>query len=287
MRRSGRSHSLLLRALLAIACAGALSKCHAAGEGAAASRIVLENGGFRAEVAPGLGGRVSFYAAAGGSNALWFAEAAVPMDGWLNHGGEKTWIGPQSLWKSLSGKGWPPPAFFDQARYEVVRERRGRHSVTLESPAGAGGGLRLSRTIELLDDGALSVSSRLICTHGGDSAVPVGELRLWSVVQIPLPERVEVVPESGKAVVLVPSGEKRLQDALPAGTLAAVIGESRFSAQADAAEGATAAVYFTGTNAPPPRRYAELEFSVPAAQGLAVRYRLSPPEAAPPAASVF
>ena len=236
-------------------------------------RLVLENNGFRAEIAPGLGGRVSFYAAAGESNALWFAEADAPVEGWLNHGGEKTWIGPQSSWKRLSGKGWPPPPFFDQARYEVAGSRRGQSAVVLASPADAESGLRVVREIELLPDGSLQVASRLE-TCGDSQSVPVGGLLLWSVAQIVLPDEVRAVDGAGSAARLVPEGEKRLHGGLGPAPLSARVGAMRIVAEAVGAEGASAAVYFTGTNAPPDRRYAELEFSAPAGKGLTVRYRL-------------
>lgn len=258
--------------LAATACAVALGGCFSH-ENGKDSRIVLENGGHRVEVAPGLGGRVSLYAANGESNALWFAMADTPTVGWLNHGGEKTWLGPQSLWKTLGGKRWPPPAFFDQGRYEVVKAPRGRKSVIIMSPPDTGGGLRVSRTITLLDDGSLMVSSRLVqCTDS--PIVPVEELRLWSVVQVPLPKGVEAVSNSDGAVFLTPEGGEKLHEGLSPSPLTAVRGTMQLTAATDTKEDASAAVFFTGTNVPPDSRYAELEFSAPAANGLTVRYTI-------------
>ena len=151
-----------------------------------AERIVLENGAVCAVVVPAFGGRVMSLQFAGGPNLLWTNPRPDNlMWHWRNHGGEKTWIGPQESWEALGGKTWPPPAFFDAAPYVVTR--RSPTSVVLLSPADTNWNLRVSRTAEVLPD-RLRVTSELL--PAGD--VPATRLTNWSVVQLPPPPRVAV-----------------------------------------------------------------------------------------------
>ena len=223
-------------------------------------------------VVPRLGGRIASYGPVDGPNLLWFSEADAPTEGWLNHGGEKTWIGPPSTWRKLGGKSWPPPAFFDQAAYTATRQRTSPNAVALVSPPDAASGLRVERLVELLPDGTLSVTSRLL-PCGENPPVPIGDLRLWSVCQIPLPERVDATLGSGQTATLTPAGEKELHAFLSPRPLSAHIGKVLVVAETATPDGASADVYFTGTSTPPERRYAELEFNAPATHGLTVRYR--------------
>ena len=174
----------LAAALLGAAAISGQSCCHLREGGA--ERIVLENGDVRAVVVPEFGGRVTSLQFADGPNLLWVNPRPDDlMWDWRNHGGEKTWIGPQESWKTVGGKTWPPPASFDAEPYVVTH--RSPTSVALLSPADTHWNLRASRTIEVFPD-RLRVTSELLPT--GD--VPAERITNWSVVQLPPPPRVAV-----------------------------------------------------------------------------------------------
>ena len=135
--------------------------------------IVLSNDALRAEIAPAWAGRLMFLGRPGGTNAFWTQPEAAgfTVDGngnpvWKNVGGEKTWVGSQGRgWRAFAGKEsgsvWPPP-------------------------------VALERSFSLCGD-RLAVRQRLIPESVGalgPEALPDDDRRLWSVSQIPRPDRV-------------------------------------------------------------------------------------------------
>ncbi len=277
--------------------------------------IVLSDGtGASAALAPAVGGRILAFRPAGASgNVFWTPQPGdLVLYGWNNHGGEKTWIGPQARWSGMAGKGWPPPAFFDQDRYEVLPGATAA-GATLLSPAPEGGDcpLRVERAVSLTN-GVLRVASRLVPKPGADVPDGADAFIAWSVVQTPFARRVAVrtapparilngeggadpLPGPAKADggILVfdlaavdgAANAKAYFDAdaiaaeLPGGTLVArrvATPDDPDPASVPFPEHARAELFAGGLDASPAKRYLELEFTATGTRRLIVEYSFLP-----------
>ena len=176
-------------------------------EGVQAATIRLENGTLRADIHPDWAGRLMFFGRRDGANAFWTNPAAADLtvgaNGnalWKNVGGEKTWVGSQGAgWRAFAGieKGsvWPPPAWFDSLPMQVVRSDA--TTALLRTGIHRGGDWEGAMEREFtLEPDRLVIRQRLLPTaSGADGGAPQDPLpddirRLWSVAQIPRPERV-------------------------------------------------------------------------------------------------
>ena len=168
--------------------------------------ILLTNSSLRVEIVPDWAGRMMFFGRPGGVNALWTnPEAAVhTIDSagkalWKNVGGEKTWVGSQRRgWRFIAGveKGrvWPPPAWFDSMPMQVVAT--GPTNAVLRTGVHRAGewAISMERAFTLLDD-RLVIRQRLIpadATGVHEPPITNDMRRLWSVTQIPRPDRVAI-----------------------------------------------------------------------------------------------
>ncbi len=169
-------------------------------------RIILENESLRAEIVPDWAGRLMFFGHPTGPNALWtYPEAAsftVDANGkpeWKNVGGEKTWVGSQKLgWRAFAGitegSVWPPPAWFDSMPMQVIHADS--TSVLLRTGVHRGGDWEGAMEREFrLEGDVLVIRQRLLPTKAsmeGPAGTPRPDdiRRLWSVAQIPRPDRV-------------------------------------------------------------------------------------------------
>jgi hypothetical protein len=168
--------------------------------------IILTNDSLCVEIVPDWAGRMMFFGRPGGVNALWTnPEAAtytIDTAGkslWKNVGGEKTWVGSQRRgWRAMTGveKGrvWPPPAWFDSMPMQVVAT--GPTNAVLRTGVHRAGdwAISMERAFMLLDD-RLVIRQRLIpADASGVSEPPITNdmRRLWSVAQIPRPDRVAI-----------------------------------------------------------------------------------------------
>ena len=117
--------------------------------------IRLTDNHSEAIVVPALGRRVVHYGLAGGLNWLWTgepgAEKKMPALFW---GGDKTYLGPHTLWSLQQDSMWPPPAP-DFQSCEVF-EPRGLLS-TLSAP-WPGSGARIRRDYSFGKDGELVIA---------------------------------------------------------------------------------------------------------------------------------
>ena len=135
----------------------------------------ITDGRSEAVVVPSLGGRVVHFGLVGGLNWLWTgelgAEKKMPALYW---GGDKTYLGPHTLWSLAQDSMWPPPAP-DFQPCEVV-EPRGLFSTL--SASWPGSGARIRRDYSFGKDG------ELVITH---SVAPVPGSReiaaLWVIAQ--------------------------------------------------------------------------------------------------------
>ena len=134
----------------------------------------------------------------GSGNLIWTnALNRLSLYGWNNYGGEKMWLGPQSVWEDRVGSGWPPDVF-DSGAYDVAEtsapdESGARKSFTMISPELSEWGGRILRRAEL--DGSRKTvrittwfreDEDAAAGHGADSATK------WSILQVPWTPRVYV-----------------------------------------------------------------------------------------------
>ena len=102
------------------------------------------DGRCEAVVVPGLGGRVVSFGLIGGRNFIWSGPAGVeqqpPTLAW---GGDKTYIGPHTMWSLTLPRTWPPPSP-DAAEHSVEMLGDGRLRTT-SPPWEAYDGARIVR----------------------------------------------------------------------------------------------------------------------------------------------
>lgn len=83
----------------------------------------------------------------GGENLLWngtLSQGQPPCAaGWKNWGGDKTWLAPQSQWKNLYGRDWPPEPAWDARPWITTFVSANR--LTLCTTQLSAAGLRLFR----------------------------------------------------------------------------------------------------------------------------------------------
>jgi hypothetical protein len=104
----------------------------------------LTDGRAEAIVVPKLGGRIVAFGLVGGTNFIWSGEpGAEKREPPLMWGGDKTYIGPDSLWPLTRGKGWPPPAP-DSAAHTAEILPGGRLRI-VSTPWEDYGGARITR----------------------------------------------------------------------------------------------------------------------------------------------
>lgn len=150
----------------------------------------LTDGRSEAVVVPSLGGRVVHFGLVGGRNWLWTGEPGtekkMPA---LHWGGDKTYLGPHSLWSLLQDSMWPPPAP-DFQPCEVVAPRG------LFSTLGAawpGSGARIRRDYSFGPDGEL-VIAHSVAPMPGSREISA----LWVIAQT-IPSEAIFVPLAARS----------------------------------------------------------------------------------------
>jgi hypothetical protein len=135
--------------------------------------LVLRSAKAEAVVVPSLG-RVMSFRRHGQQNLLFAPREAKDVGGWVNHGGDKLWFAPQSLW------GWPPDPDLDQSPHsvEILWDR-----LILTSPVSRRWGLQLQREI-WLDSATLHSLNRVI-----NRSSRVMRVSAWQVAQVGNPRR--------------------------------------------------------------------------------------------------
>ena len=135
----------------------------------------LTDGRSEAIVVPSLGGRVVHFGLVGGMNWMWTGEPGtekkMPALGW---GGDKTYLGPHSLWSLSQEAMWPPPAP-DFQPCEVV-EPRGIFSTL--GAAWPGSGARIRRDYSFGKDGDLVIAHSVAPVPGSREIAA-----LWVIAQ--------------------------------------------------------------------------------------------------------
>lgn len=141
----------------------------------------LCDGKTEAIVVPAIG-RVMSFKTETGKNWLWnatFAKGKTPdYGGWINWGGDKTWLSPQSDWKKMgSEKGWPPPKEWEQTAFQAEVLTGGK--LKIWGPISPITGLRISRVFYHNDKGEFVIEQTVQQLKGA----PL-EAGIWSVTQI-------------------------------------------------------------------------------------------------------
>lgn len=144
----------------------------------------LTDGKSEAVVVPSLG-RVMRWGKVGGPNLLWNAASVSSKAGeWKNYGGDKTWLSPQSSWKTLHGSdNWPPDPAFDGTPQGAQVLSGGQ--LKLVSSTSPRIGVHLERVMSFNARGEFVIEQTAIKTAGGP--VRVG---LWSISQSDAPDAV-------------------------------------------------------------------------------------------------
>ena len=135
--------------------------------------VFIQNGGTRAGILPGVGGRIVFLSHRDDANILksdpllWDED---PLDRpeisawsvWKAYNGHIVWNGPQSEWwihqfenqeRREKKAGWPPDPYLIYGNYEVLE--RGDNFIRMSGPESKISGLKLEKYVEIREDGSL------------------------------------------------------------------------------------------------------------------------------------
>ena len=147
----------------------------------------LSDGRTYATIVPGLA-RVMEYGLVGEKNVLWHNSDDLSAEETKNHGGDKTWLAPQSQWPLIGGarwSNWPPDPVWEQAAH-TARLLPGP-VLSVEGPVSSASGVAISREYSFAPNGDL-VISQIAAKKSG----PPLYFSLWSVTQVPKPDAIWV-----------------------------------------------------------------------------------------------
>jgi hypothetical protein len=155
------------------------------------SALILRNRTLEVMVVPAIG-RVMGMALLGGAQQgegpVWnnpeLRPGLAPDDnGWINLGGDKAWPAPQSDWKRVTGKDWPPPRTFDSSPYTAQLEEG---AVVLVSPVDGAYGVRVRRRLSLnATEPVLTIETSYEKVSG-----PPVRVGVWTITQLDAPEKI-------------------------------------------------------------------------------------------------
>ncbi len=153
----------------------------------------LRNDFIEVVVVPALG-RVMHFSRPGGENWLWAGSFErrdgewIFPHGWPNWGGDKTWLAPQSDWRALFGRSWPPdPAWGHPDEGPHVAKVLPGGGLLVSGPVSTSG-LQISREYHL--DGPEWKTIQKVTNVSG----PRRTVAVWSVTNAPRPEATHFVP---------------------------------------------------------------------------------------------
>lgn len=145
--------------------------------------IRLSDGVVEAVVVPAFA-RVARFGRVGGVNLLFEnSRAERCLSSWYNPGGDRLWPWPQSAWRPLAGRSWPPPVGCD-GPLSASTPAPGRLRLVGMLPSH---GIRMIRELAL-SGGALCSTSRFERVAGATITTPVA---VWQVSQLPPPAVIE------------------------------------------------------------------------------------------------
>lgn len=137
----------------------------------------LTDGKTEAIIVPQIG-RIMRYGKVGGPNLLWNSPTPKGIDwGWINYGGDKNWLSPQSQWPAWQGANWPPDKAHDGKPHKAEVLSGGK--LRLTSPLSTSTGIRFSRILFFNEAGELVIQQTAIKEKG--APIRAG---IWSITQI-------------------------------------------------------------------------------------------------------
>src|SRR5581483_3555629 len=172
----------------------------------------ITDGRTRAVIVPQLG-RVMWYGMAGGSNVLFNAPPdLIATSTYKNWGGDKTFVGPHSLWPDKISRLWPPDPSWDGQPHNgwMLPDAR----IRTESSVWAGFGIRVTREYSFNHSGDLVIEQTLEKLEGEPVRVCT-----WDVTQIHPPTAVYVRTNPGGEY---PGGFAWLSKPAPAADIASL-----------------------------------------------------------------
>ena len=130
-------------------------------------------------------GRLVWFSGKDGKNLLWVNDDKEIYDyhkrlprSYLNFGGDKIWLIPQSLWQTAFGKQWPPPIPLEGMPWKVVQ--KSACSITVKSQVIPQLGVELERTFTLAEHAPLLTVKNTVRRLTANP-YPV---QLWSITQV-------------------------------------------------------------------------------------------------------
>jgi Domain of unknown function (DUF4380) len=160
----------------------------------------ITNGRVEAIVVPSIGRVMRFGWVGGAQNMLWENEvldggSAGQADGtWNNFGGDKVWPSPQSQWRDVTTRSWPPPIGFDSLPYKAVVIG---DSIVLTSTVDPNYGIQTIRRISLTENSTvMTIASEFHKVSGKPLQTGV-----WIITQVPDAERLYAMLPAHSTVV--------------------------------------------------------------------------------------
>lgn len=172
---------------------------------------VLSNGQIEVVVVPQIG-RVMQFRFKDGESPFWEnrkLDGKLPnpqSQEWGNFGGDKTWPAPQSDWKQVTGREWPPPAGFDAMPTKTELKSNGVKLISSTDPFY---GIQTDRLIQIDPKKAVMTISTTYRKVKGQPK----EIAVWTVTQLRDPIAIyAALPKTS----IFPQGYIPLSDAVPA-----------------------------------------------------------------------
>jgi|GEM_PF-1711680 hypothetical protein len=196
------SRILLLGRRVVTAMALLVLACGLGSANGAAAPLVLENAVVRVVIDPAVGRVMEFTPKASEPekerNLLWTnsaeeIEKEAAQAGYRNWGGDKVWPVAQPFWRFAVGRIWPPDTATDGVAAEA--ERISPLEARLVFSTSDAFGSRLTREFALSPTHAVLVIRNII-EQVKPSPLPA---QVWSITQVPLPERVVLEVAEGIA----------------------------------------------------------------------------------------
>jgi hypothetical protein len=145
----------------------------------------LSDGHTFAVIVPSLA-RVMEYGFVGEKNILWNNPDDLSAEETKDHGGDKTWLAPQSQWRLIGGSrwsAWPPDTAWEQVAH-TARLLPGP-ILRVDGPVSSASGITLSREYSFAPNGDFVISQIATKKVG-----PPLFFSIWSITQVPKPDAV-------------------------------------------------------------------------------------------------
>jgi hypothetical protein len=153
----------------------------------------ITDGRTEAVVVPQLGGRLMHYGLVNGDNWIWNGQpGAEKIQPALLWGGDKTYIGPHTMWRFTQPVSWPPPSPDGAPHTVELGLGNSPGALRTTSPDWPGYGARVTRDYRF-EKGELIITHRITKVEGSAALVAA-----WTITQT-TPEATVYVPLAPKS----------------------------------------------------------------------------------------